>query len=577
MSSRVRPYNANPVYPPARGAVRSGWAELAATLGRAARVLAVDGPEIGSWDKLVKGLGASLSRQGRHAEFLATRRWALPWRKVEELTSSLELADDPDFERLPSSHLADLFEPPERVEVPERGIAVVFGPGAALFPHDTLWYADLPKRYAEALVGEGRGRNLGQRPNSGPATTKRLFFVDWPLLDRHRDGLAARVDYWVDMQGPEPAFLEGIAARATLERLARQPFRTRPTFNTTPWGGHWAQRELGFNPDALNTALGYELIAPEAGVLIGSEGGPVVELPFQLAVSAQPREFLGSPVHRVFGTSFPVRFDYLDTVGGGNLSVHCHPKQHYMRSVFGWPYTQHESYYVMVGSHQQEIYLGLRDGIDIAAFHREAERADHDGTPVEITKYVLSFPAGPHQLFLIPAGTPHGSGAGNLVLEVSATPYLYSLRFYDWLRRDAGGALRPVHVEHAFANLDTSRTGRAVARDLLQAPCSKREGERWREELIGALPEMFFEVRRLVLQPGATAEQSPEGTFHVLNVVEGDGVVVEPLNAPAHELVYAETIVVPAGTGHYRVRALGSRRVRVVKALVPAQRLNCLQ
>jgi hypothetical protein len=50
-----------------------------------------------------------------------------------------------------------------------------------------------------------------------------------------------------------------------------------PTFNTTPWGGRWGQRRLGFNPEAVNTALGYELIAPESGVLVG-DGEAAVEL-----------------------------------------------------------------------------------------------------------------------------------------------------------------------------------------------------------------------------------------------------------------------------------------------------------
>ena len=67
-----------------------------------------------------------------------------------------------------------------------------------------------------------------------------------------------------------------------------------------------------------------------------------------------------------------------------------------------------------------------------------------------------------HRLYAIPAGTPHASGAGNVVLEISATPYLYTLRFYDWLRRDLEGTLRPVHLEHAFANLDPRRRGEAV-------------------------------------------------------------------------------------------------------------------
>jgi hypothetical protein len=54
----------------------------------------------------------------------------------------------------------------------------------------------------------------------------------------------------------------------------------------------------------------------------------------------------------------------------------------------------------------------------------------------------------------------------------------------------------------------------------------------------------------------------------VLNVVEGDGVLVEPAYGPAHSLVYAETRVVPASVGPYRLRPLGSGSVKVVKVLV---------
>src|SRR5262249_8360132 len=130
--------------------------------------------------------------------------------------------------------------------------------------------------------------------------------------------------------------------------LAGQPFRTRPVFNTTPWGGHWAQTTLGVNTGARNTALGYELIAPESGILLGRPGR-TVEVPLQLLVALHPGEVLGPHVQRSFGTSFPVRFDYLDTAGGGNLSVHCHPGDQDMWEVFGWPYAQHETYYVMAG------------------------------------------------------------------------------------------------------------------------------------------------------------------------------------------------------------------------------------
>lgn len=566
----TRPYTATPCYPPAGRPIVSGWDALAASLRPNTSLVAIDGPVVAGWPDLVSGLGQALEQRGLEAGFMEMRRWLLPWGRIQELTSSYELRDDPDFDYLASGQLSDLVRPPSHLEVKAGGVLVVYGPGASLVPHDVLWYADLPKRYAEAAVVSGVGLNVGQPAGNGPGTTKRLFFIDWPLLDRHRDEIVSRVEFWVDMQDANsPAILDGATMRATLAELATRPFRTRPTFNTTPWGGHWAQRTLGQNPASVNTALGYELIAPEAGVLIGAEDGPLVELPFQLVVAQHPVELLGEKVHRVFGPSFPVRFDYLDTVDGGNLSVHCHPKQDYMSSVFGWPYTQHESYYVMVGDESQRVFLGLREEADLDAFYRDASRADHDGTPLDITRYVRTFPAKPHQLFLIPGGTPHGSGQGNVVLEISATPYLYSLRFYDWLRQGIDGELRPVHVNHAFKNLDTGRRGAAVGRDLVQQPRILRRGDGWHEELLGALPEMFFEVRRTTLKPGAVAGDATDGRFHVVNVVDGEGVLIEPVEGPAHSLVYAETLVVPAAVGQYTVQALGPGAVRVVKALVP--------
>jgi hypothetical protein len=571
-----RPYEAEPCYPPLGGTVTAGWPALLDALPSDGGTLAIEGPVIGHWAELTAGLGAALAGRGLRVEVVPAGNWLRPWPEIERLTSSARLRDDPDFDTLAAGALADLFDLDTAARrpaaVPAGTVRVVYGPGAALLPHDRLWYADLPKRYAEAAVTSGAAGpegNLGRSVDAGPATTKRLFYVDWPLLDRHRDELAPRVDRWLDTQDPrQPSSVDGDTLRATLAALAERPFRTRPTFNTTSWGGHWAQRTLGMNTEARNTALGYELIAPESGILIGAPHGPRVEVPFQLAVALHPERILGAHAHRLFGTSFPIRFDYLDTVDGGNLSVHCHPRTDYMRTVFGWPYTQHETYYLMVGGERNQVFLGLREDADIDEFHQRAHDADAHGVPFEITRYVRTFPATPHQIFLIPGGTPHGSGAGNVVLEISATPYLYSLRFYDWLRQDAEGRQRPVHVEHAFRNLDTARRGDAVRTDLVPKPTELRAGDGWHEDVLGALREMFFEVRRVELAAGAVADDSTDDRFHVLNVVEGAGVLVVPESGPAHSLAYAETLVLPAAVGAYTVRPLGDGPARVVKALV---------
>jgi mannose-6-phosphate isomerase class I len=565
----TRGYDAAPRYPPEGGLVLHGWAPAVEALPADLQRLAVDGPAVLDWASLAGALTTALAGHGS-VTVLDMRSAVLPWDEVQQRTMSPALADDPDFATLPAGSLADLLDTsalgtPPRDDV---GVELVIGPGAALTNPDVLWWADLPKRYAEAAVQAGTGRNLGQNADE-PPSTKRLLYIDWPLLDRHRDQFADRIDRWFDAQRvEEPASLEGEVLRATCARLARRPFRTRPTFNTTTWGGHWAQHALGHNPDAENTALGYELIAPESGVLVGQNADLTVEIPFQLIVSLAPTDMLGPEVRDVFGTSFPIRFDYLDTVGGGNLSVHCHPRPDYMSEVFGWPYTQHETYYLMVGGEQNKVFLGLRGDVSVEEFQERAHAADEHGVDFRIEDFVQTFPATAHQLFLVPAGTPHGSGEGNVVLEVSATPYLYSLRFYDWLRRDGAEQQRPVHVEHAFRNLDPTRSGSAVADHLVPAPRPLTRGDGWREDVIGSLPEMFFDVTRLSIDARASAPQRCDGRFHVLTVVDGAEVVLSTSSGDCQGLAYAETVAVPAAVGDYTVDNPSGERVRLVKAYV---------
>jgi mannose-6-phosphate isomerase class I len=268
----------------------------------------------------------------------------------------------------------------------------------------------------------------------------------------------------------------------------------------------------------------------------------------------------------LFGPSFPIRFDYLDTVDGGDLSVHCHPRGQYMRDVFGVPVAQHESYYVVATRPAARIFLGLRDDADVAAFRDGAARSRASNTPFVIEDFVRTFPAVAHQLYLIPAGTPHGSGEGNVVLEISSTPYLYSLRFYDWVRADRSGTLRPVQLEHAFANLDPGRRGPEVGQ-LVRESSVVRTGPGFVERDLGRHPDLFFAVRRLDLD-GGVAPEDTAGTFHVLALVEGRSAIVETARGDAHPLAFGESLIVPARVGTYRVRPLGAAPHKVIKAFV---------
>src|SRR5687767_3491158 len=568
------PYELEPRYPIVGGNLDIGFDALAAEAPGARGLLSIDGPAAVDWARFTRALVAAIERRGVRVRLVDTRTGMTgmkEWPEVERLSETAALRGDPVFAKAPSGSIRDLFKrsPYPRVRsdvivLDSRELVVTYGPGAALTLHDALWYADLPKRLALAAVDQRRAANLGQ-PAGGVGTARRLMFVDWPLEDRHRRTLVARLDRYIDLRAAEtPRAVRGDVLRSSLASLVGGPFRTRPAFLAQPWGGRWAREVLGARESEPNAGLGYELIAPESGVLFGE--GDHIEVGLDLLLAEHADDLLGADVARRFDNSFPIRFDYLDTAGGGDLSVHCHPRDAYMREVFGLPYAQDESYYVMATRPDARIHIGLRDDADLKAFRAAAERSQTEGVPFGIERFVNSLPAELHQLYLIPAGTPHGSGEGNVVLEISATPYVYSLRLYDWMRTGLDGTPRPVQLDHAFANLDTRRRGTNVTSELVPRATAVRSGAGFAEYAIGSHPELFFAVHRLEIDE--VADDDTAGRFHVLNLVAGDEVLLRTASGREHRLSYAETIVVPASVGAYTLVRTGRTPAKVVKAFV---------
>jgi hypothetical protein len=58
------------------------------------------------------------------------------------------------------------------------------------------------------------------------------------------------------------------------------------------------------------------------------------------------------------------------------------------------------------------------------------------------------------------------------------------------------------------------------------------------------------------------------GRFHALNLAAGDEVEVQTAAGAVHPLSYAETIVIPAAVGRYRLRRVRGGPCKVVKAFV---------
>lgn len=563
-------YDLYPGFPVDSGRIELGYAALAEKLRGHKRVI-IDGYGGVLWDNLCGQLNGALAEQGVQTAWINVEQALHPVQTIEALVAPFLGGDDPIFGTRFTGCLADFFDVGKLQRLqpdPTAEMTILYGCGAALAGWaGLLVYVDVPKNEIQFRSRAGRVANLGaDRPSAPKPMYKRCYFVDWPALNRHKADLLPRLDLIVDEQRPdEPALMSGDTLRAGLSRMSHNYFRVRPWFEPGPWGGQWIKDKMPQLPqDAPNYAWSFELIAPENGLMFAGDGS-LLEVSFDFLMYHDHQAVLGDSAAR-FGYEFPIRFDFLDTFDGGNLSVQCHPRPEFIEQHFGETFTQDETYYILDCRPGAQVYLGFQEDIDPAAFRAELERSFAEKVAIDIERFVNTEPAHKHDLFLIPNGTIHCSGIDNMVLEISATPYIFTFKLYDWLRLDLDGNPRPLNIERAFQNLYFDRKGERVQSELVSKPTVLQAGRDWQLTHLPTHPDHFYDVHRFEFSD--TVEANTNGSCHVMSLVEGQSVILETANGMRQRFNYAETFVVPAATGSYRLMSPDHRPIKVVKAFV---------
>ena len=345
---------------------------------------------------------------------------------------------------------------------------------------------------------------------------------------------------------------------AGLDKTASKPFRVVPFFDPAPWGGQWMKKVCGLDPDPDNYGWCFDCVPEENSLLLRIQD-QLFELPANDLVFYRTRQLLGAPVEARFGQDFPIRFDFLDTMEGGNLSLQVHPTTQYIRDTFGIYYTQDESYYLLDAEPEgATVFLGLRENINPVEMIDALEHSQETGEPFDATRYVNQWPAKKHDHFLIPAGTVHCSGAGAMVLEISATPSIFTFKLWDWGRLGLDGLPRPINIGHGKNVIQWERTTGWVKENLVNRVEPVDAGDGWREERTGLHENEFIETRRHWFTKPVTLNTG--GGVNVLNLVEGDEAVVESPSGAFEPFVvhYAETFIIPASVGEYTIRPYGA-------------------
>ena len=554
------------------GSVKVGWEAISRSLSDGLNtVLAVDCYTGVYEDELENALCGSFS------EIVHTKDLMKSEPEVRAMTGRF-MTDDVLFGYVSNIQLEEFFDTALLEQARQRYAdagkeTLIIGIGASLVAPAgaRLVYADMARWEIQQRFRrhEVFGIGVDNRSDAVSVQYKRGLFIDWRTLDAYKETLFDRVEWWLDTNdAARPKLITGETFRKGLAKMARMPFRLVPFFDPAPWGGQWMKDVCDLDRSVSNYGWCFDCVPEENSIMLLVEGEKV-EFPANDLVLTHSRELLGVPVEGRFGKDFPIRFDFLDTIGGGNLSLQVHPTADYIRKTFGMTYTQDESYYIMDAAEGATVFLGVKTGVDREAMLADLRAAQRGEKVFDAEKYVNRLPAKKHDHFLIPGGTIHCSGAEAMVLEISATPNIFTFKLWDWGRLGLDGKPRPINVEHGSHVIQWERNTEFVHANLANHFEPVASGEGWEEIKTGLHPAEFIETRRTKFSVPVSFET--KDSVQVLNLVDGEEAVVESPDGSFEPFTvhYAETFVVPASVEKFTVRpAAEGAECMVVRAYV---------
>lgn len=586
----VRSYPIQPdsAVPYAKAGLQQGYEAISApliSLAEQARLdlihIALDGTHGAQFQPVLHSMIEALEQQGYSTLVLDTSRF-IKTSEVLRQHFQQNITDNRAFGYFTEGTIEDYFRPNAKQEAistlhdartaahSSRPLCVItYGPGAYWLGDsnfDIAYFLDISREhqqieYKQQLVNFGFDKN-----EDDTEKYKIALFVEWPIFETYRKQILNAVHYYIDMNQPEaPVMTTTCTLRQMISSIAQAPMRVKPFFAPGVWGGQYLKKIADLPADWVNCAWSFEPIAPENSIIMEYEGKQI-EVPFLLIMHYEHASILGERLVKLFGDYFPIRFDYLDTMDGSNLSCQVHPKQEYIRNQFNEFMAQQESYYIMENKGSSAVYLGLTESCTKEGFYTAVQTAQETGIPMEITDYVNSYPAKKGDLFLIPTGTVHASGKDNLVLEISSTTWWFTFKIYDYLRQGLDGKPRPINIDHAFENIDFFKKTNWVKEHLIPSPTLLRSQNGNEEYLLGQHADLLYYVHRVHLHD--TWEDHTNAEMVMYNLVEGEQVrIISCADESVQvELKYAESYILPAHFGAYRIVNLGNGPCKLIKA-----------
>ena len=537
------------------GTIIKGWKNIAKTLKQLKYPLFIETYTGINENEIVDALNEICP-----GKMISTRELMKDEEEILRMTQPY-MTEDFLFGFVTALKMEDYFNRDKLSEAKKNEKSIVIGPGASLLAEegDSIIYIDMARWEIQQRMRSHSVQALGVDNRKEPVSIqyKRGYFNDWRILDRHKSTLFHKVKYWIDTHIPtEPVMVDYDTFMKGVNLTASKPFRVVPFFDPAPWGGQWMKEKCDLDKTRSNFGWCFDCV-PEENSLYFEINGERFEMPSVNLILLKSLEVLGEPVEARFGKDFPIRFDFLDTVEGGNLSLQVHPTTDFIKNEFGLNYTQDESYYLLDAKDGATVYIGLKKGADKEKMFQELREAQEKGISFDVEKHVNRIPAKKHDHFLIPGGTIHCSGAGSLVLEISSTPNIFTFKLYDWQRLGLDGKPRPINIDRGEKVINFTRNTDYVEKYLHNCIELIEKGDGWNEERTGLHRNEFIETRRHWFTKPVL--HNTNNSVNVLNLIEGEEAIVESPEGKFDPFVvhYAETFIVPACVGDYKISPYG--------------------
>lgn len=281
------------------------------------------------------------------------------------------------------------------------------------------------------------------------------------------------------------------------------PFLLEPVCKETIWGGNKLKEKYGKASVLENIAEAWECSLHPQG-LSKVASGKYKGMYLRDVLLKHP-EYLGNKIKNI--EDFPILIKFIDAKD--KLSVQVHPDDMYAKNNEHGSLGKTELWYIVEADDNAELVYGFYDDISREQLAEGINNGD-------IEKYLRRVKTKTNDVFFIPAGTVHGIGAGNLIVEVQENSDI-TYRLYDYDRVDSNGKKRELHIDKALDVIDYKKSD-----EIRQPMRVLRYQQGIAKELLCKCK--YFVVERLIINTNDAIKLNLENdSYNIFVCIKGEG------------------------------------------------------